>query len=105
VIVNYFLLQKDVDVWFVCLVVGTNTIMDRTLLQVPKECTTILVNMETIGTLRNNLVAAFGQWYIYLNISYIHLPSCFLNSCNHLCQSHVAFGFSMCFIDPQEEEK
>jgi hypothetical protein len=72
-IVNCFLLQKNVNEWVVCLVVGTNTIMDRIILQDPKECTTILMDVETIGTLHNNLVVAFGQWYIYPIIS-LHPP-------------------------------
>lgn len=55
------------------LLLEMNTIMDWILLQDPKECMVILVNMETIGILCNSLVAAFRQWYLYLSIS-LHPP-------------------------------
>jgi hypothetical protein len=47
--------------------------MDMILLQDPKAHMAILMNMETIGTLCNSLVA-FWQWYSYLIIS-LHPPS------------------------------
>ncbi len=55
------------------LLLETDTIMDRTLQQDPKECMAILMNMETIRILLNNLVATFGQWYLYLTVS-LHPP-------------------------------
>jgi len=38
-------------------------VMDKILLQDPKACMAILMNMETIKTLHNNLVVTFGKWY------------------------------------------
>ncbi len=52
----------------------TNTVMDMTLLQDPKACMAIFMNMETIGILCNSLVVAFGQWYLYLIVN-VRLPS------------------------------
>jgi hypothetical protein len=39
----------------------TNIVMDMTLLQNPKACMAIFTSMETIETLCNSFIAAFGQ--------------------------------------------
>jgi len=70
-----FSLPKEVSMSrLFALLSQTNTVMDMTLLQDPKAYMAILMNMETIGTLCNNLVVAFGYWYLYLIVS-LHLPS------------------------------
>jgi len=40
-----------------------NTIMDKTLLQDPKECMVILMNIKTTCTLHNKFVVTSRQWY------------------------------------------
>jgi hypothetical protein len=41
------------------LLLNIDMVMDMTILQDPKKCMAILMNMETIGTLRNKLIATF----------------------------------------------
>jgi len=42
------------------LLLEIDMVMDMIILQDPKKCMAILMNMETIGTLCNNLIVAFG---------------------------------------------
>ncbi len=55
------------------LLLETDTVIDMTFVQDPKACMAIFTSMEIIGTLRNSLVATFGQWYLYPTRN-VHLP-------------------------------
>jgi hypothetical protein len=57
----------------------TYMLMDMILLQDPKACMVIFTNMETIGTLCNSLVVAFGQWYLYPTVN-VPMPSIHVKS-------------------------
>jgi hypothetical protein len=80
---------------FYILLLKTDIVMDRKLLEKPKNIMVLLMKLETNGTLNNLLVLAFGQWYLYppMNILQLLYPFClsfflfwlFLSCC---CPSH-----------------
>jgi hypothetical protein len=62
----------------------TNTIMNKIILKAPKETKSLSMKMETNGTLRNTLVTAFGQWYLFPPISTFFVLEFFFLMCVHV---------------------
>jgi hypothetical protein len=52
----------------------TYTIMNTTITKDSKETTSLLMKMETNGTLGNTLVFAFKQWYLFPPINTFFVP-------------------------------
>jgi hypothetical protein len=48
-------------------------VMDKKLLEKPKDIMVLLMKLETIGILSNMFVLAFGQWYLYPPVSILQL--------------------------------
>jgi len=47
------------------LLLEINIIMSKQVLEEPKECMSCLMKMEIEGTLCNDLVVTFGEWFLY----------------------------------------
>ncbi len=56
-------------------ILQTYIVMSKKILEEPKECMSCLMKMETEGTLCNNLVVTFREWFQYPPIS-IFPPYC-----------------------------
>jgi hypothetical protein len=51
----------------------TNIVMDKKLLEKPKNTMAFLMKLETNGTLGNLFVSTFGPWYLYPPVSILQL--------------------------------